>query len=380
MKKNGKSIKISIESLSKRELENGLSFDAISDLTCNFSNFNLDITESFKKSVITFSKNVFLPITTFCKNNCTYCNFKNEDEHAKHAFLDIDNISSIMDQAKSTKTKEVLITCGQSPHVYSYIKKRLSELNFSKIEEYIEFIAKYIYEKYGIFSHINCGICDFDDLKRLKGCSLSVGLMLETTSKKLMKTVHKSSEDKNPKKRIEFLENAGKLKIPTTTGILIGIGETWHDRIKSLFALKELNERYANIQECILQNYVNGGNSNVSINELKSIVILSNLIMPKVHIQIPPNITKDYMDFLDLGISDFGGISDVSDDYINPDYKWPGIDELKTNLGQKNIILKERLAVYPEFIRKDFINPTYFQRVKDITDDAGYVRSEFSCI
>ncbi len=379
MKKNGKSIKINIESLSKYEKKFGISYDTLSDLTANFSNFNLELEGDFSNKVITFSKNVFLPISTFCKNRCTYCNFRDNEKDSKYSFLEKNDLDPILSSAKLTKTKEALITCGQSPDTYEFIQNRLCSLGYSSMVGYISDICKYIYDIYGLFPHLNLGVISSDEIKTLRDTLISIGLMLETSNSNLSYKIHKNSKEKNPKTRLKFLEKCAKLNIPTTTGILLGVGETNLDRTDSLFALRKIQRKYGSIQEIILQKCILSSTSQISFRELKTVLILAKLILPDVSLQIPPNITPSYLDLLPYGIDDFGGISDVTSDYINPKFSWPNLIELKNELSIRGYLLKERLGVYPQFIQKKYIG-NFFQKVQNIVDYEGYVRSEFSCI
>lgn len=371
-------MEISLESLSGRDLKYGLSYDEISEITNEFSNCICSSDTSFKKETITFSKNVFLPISTYCRDNCTYCNFKSNDP----SLIDPASLDTLLSFAKKTKTKEALLVSGQSPEAHPSIKEELQKRGYQSMADYICSVADYIYSTYEMFSHLNVGLCSSSELSKFKEHIASLGLMLESTSYALLNSVHRDSPNKDPKKRIEFLESVGSFKIPTTTGLLLGIGETWKDRIESLFAIQKIHAKYTTIQEIIIQPYIAKGNvcPSISFSDLASTILLSELIVPTIPIQVPPNITPNFYELLKYGISDLGGISDVTDDYIIPTHPFPSISELKKRITKKGYAFKERLCVYPSYITKDYLSPSLYKAIIDITDENGYVRAEYGCI
>ncbi len=236
----------------------------------------------------------------------------------------------------------------------------------------------------GLFPHTNAGNLTIDEMKELQKTNVSMGLMLENISERLTQKgmPHYLAASKRPKARLEVLENSGKLKIPMTTGILVGIGETPEEIIESIFAIKKLHEKYGNIQEVILQNFQPKQDTMMSDfpsaeeNYFKIIVSISRIIMPEMNIQIPPNLSpKSYQSFLSVGINDWGGISPLTPDYVNPEFSWPEIKKIEENSKNVGFDLKCRFPIYPEFF--SFISKELRDKMSFIEDEEGLVREEY---
>ncbi|UMZ73683.1 7,8-didemethyl-8-hydroxy-5-deazariboflavin synthase subunit CofG [Natranaerofaba carboxydovora] len=298
---------------------------------------------------ITFSKNVFLPLTTACSDTCYYCNFK--DDIRKANIMDFKEAKRILQKAKKADCKEVLITFGSKPHsVYGFKEKLRQKTGYESIYELLLDICKEAL-KIGLLPHSNPGLIDKDTLGAIARYNASMGLMLETTAEV---SAHKYSPTKSPQKRLKFIENAGKLKIPFTTGLLIGIGEREKDRRDSLLAIKKLHMKYAHIQEVIIQPIKSEKMPPVKYETIKQTVHIARQILPEeIKIQVPPNLEK-IKDLLDCGVRDLGGISPITYDYINPDFAWPAIKSLEKELAPNK--LKERLAVYPRYINQKWVS------------------------
>jgi len=272
---------------------------------------------------------------------------------------------------------------GENPDYFSLVQDKLRKREFKNYINYVEKVCK-LSLKMKILPHLNIGALSYEELKQLKAFTASMGLMLESTNPKLSEkgNVHEFSPGKIPSIRIKHIENAGKLKIPFTTGILIGIGEDIEDRIRDLILINNLNKKYNHIQEVIIQNFTEKENipykprKRIKVNDLLKIIGIARIIFKNdISIQIPPNLTERYIEkFLDLGIDDLGGISPFSIDYINPEKDWPNIDYLRSQLEKAGYFLRERLPVYDKFLDKpDFIMKEVLDIIKEIYNSSKFI-------
>ncbi|MFX1419084.1 MAG: 7,8-didemethyl-8-hydroxy-5-deazariboflavin synthase subunit CofG [Promethearchaeota archaeon] len=319
-----------------------------------------------KKKVITYSKNFTLSLSNYCVNQCGYCfyNFKIPKLNGENNVILISDghMTSLIQKALQSNCKEALIMSGERPGSFLEVQKELEKWNCLDFIEFVKDICTYLLDL-KILPHINLGFLTYDEMKSLKNYNASMGLMLESTSMKLFERggVHEKSPGKLPKKRVEHIKNAGKLKIPFTTGLLLGIGETIEDIIGDLFLIKEINKEYGHIQEVIIQNFVNKENipykpkKPISIEEMLKVVGFACIIFEnEIAIQVPPNLIAGFeREFIDMGIDDFGGISPFDIDYINPENHWPHINDLYKICKEKGYILKERLPIYGKFMSKE---------------------------
>ncbi|WP_431062555.1 7,8-didemethyl-8-hydroxy-5-deazariboflavin synthase subunit CofG [Methanobacterium sp.] len=322
---------------------------------------------------ITYSKNVFLPLTNICRNECGYCTFKKTpgDETAR-ILMNYNEIFDILNKADEYKCKEALFTFGERPEETEDVKIALGKLGYNSMVEYLYFICDETLKNTGLLPHSNPGIIKKKELKLLKEVNASMGLMLETTSKRLMETiVHEKSPGKDPDLRIKTIEDAGKLKIPFTTGLLIGIGETIEERAESLLEIKRLNDKYGHIQEIIIQNFKPKHGIPMetwpepSIIEMMKMVAVTKLLFPDIGVQIPPNLNKETAQvFLLAGADDWGGVSPLTQDYVNPEAPWPELDDLKNKTEEMGLYLDERLPVYPNFINSEFLSDKLMDKIK----------------
>ena len=334
----------------------------------------MDIIKDIKKfkttKEITYSRNVFLPLTHACKNNCGYCTFRKDINNMDNYVLTKENVLKTVNQAKNTNCTEVLFAFGEAADEYDEVKSQLEHWGYDSMVDYVYNLSDTILNEYELLPHTNMGLISNKDLKLLSTVNASMGLMLETTNKKLLKTiVHKDSPGKNPTKRLNFIKNAGKQNIPFTTGLLIGIGEKLSDRVDSLFEIRKLHNQYSHIQEIIIQNFKAKQDIPMkdypepSTKELLKTTILAKLMFPDVSIQIPPNLNKNIKPFfIFCGADDVGGISPVTKDYINPSNTWPQIKELGLELNRIGYKLKERLPVYDKFINKKFLKEEVYKK------------------
>ena len=343
-----------------------------------------NLRKKFKENSVTFSKKAFFNIVNLCKDTCSYCTYKAEPGEAKLSLMSKQQIIELLQLAKKYRCVEALFVTGEQPEKkYEEAREWLKNNGFKSTTEYLIHASEIALEQ-GLFPHTNAGNLDFEDMKELKKTNVSMGVMLENVSERLSEKgmPHYLAVSKRPKARLEILENSGKLGIPMTTGILVGIGETMEEIIDSLFAIKQLNQKYANIQEVILQNFQPKPDTFMknepSADEqyFKTVVALSRIIMPQMNIQIPPNLSpKSYQSFLTVGINDWGGISPLTPDFVNPEFSWPEINKVDENSKKAGFNLKCRFPTYPEFF--SFISKELRDKMTIIEDKDGYVKEEY---
>jgi 7,8-didemethyl-8-hydroxy-5-deazariboflavin synthase len=340
--------------------------------------------EKFKKNSVTFSKKAFFNIVNLCKDTCSYCTYKAEPGEEKISLMSKQEIKQLLSLAKKFRCVEALFVTGEQPEQrYQEARDWLKTNGFKSTAEYLIHASELAVEM-GLFPHTNAGNLNKEDMKELQKSNVSMGIMLENISERLTKKgmPHYLAASKKPKARLEVLENAGRLGIPMTTGILIGIGETPTEIIDSILAIRELQEKYGNIQEVIVQNFqpkqdtVMNGFPPTDEKYFKRIVALTRIIIPKMNIQIPPNLSPNsYHSFLTVGINDWGGISPLTPDYVNPEFSWPEIKKVEQNSKNAGFELKCRFPVYPEFF--SFIGKELRSKMKSIEDEEGLVREEY---
>ncbi|NHI91869.1 MAG: 7,8-didemethyl-8-hydroxy-5-deazariboflavin synthase subunit CofG [Candidatus Lokiarchaeota archaeon] len=365
--------KIFVEKLVKKfknnnqfEIEELNNINEISNKNLNLlSNFIFQFTRNSFKN-ITFSKNIFIPITHLCRNQCSYCGFREEPSKNGQILMKIPKIKKLLEKAKKFDCKEILLTFGEKPEEkYPELHEELIKMGYNSLHEYHLKICNMALEM-GLLPHSNPGLLTIKELENLKEVNSSMGLMLESSSKRLCEKggPHENSPSKIPEKRLEMIEHAGNLKIPFTTGILIGIGEIFPERVASLIEIKKLHEKYGHIQEIIIQNFLPKEGTKmenmkpIPIEQLIRTIITARLIFrDSMSIQVPPNLTLYNLDeILQVGINDLGGISPITLDEINPEMRWPSEEELKKICQRNRLKLKARLPVYPQFINSEFVS------------------------
>lgn len=343
-----------------------------------------NLRKKFKKETVTFSKKAFFNIVNLCKDTCTYCTYKAEPKDAKLSLMSKQQILELLQLAKKYKCVEALFVTGEKPEQkYPEAREWLKKNGFKSTVEYLIHASELALEL-GLFPHTNAGNLNFEEMKELKKTNVSMGIMLENVSDRLTERgmPHYLAASKRPKTRLSILENSGKLKIPMTTGILVGIGETIEEVIDSIFAIKQLHQKYGNIQEVILQNFqpkqdtIMKNNPSADENYFKTIVALSRIIMPEMNIQIPPNLSpKSYQSFLSIGINDWGGISPLTPDFVNPEFSWPEISKVDEDSKNAGFDLKCRFPIYPEFF--SFISKELREKMAVIENSEGLVKEEY---
>ncbi len=343
-----------------------------------------DLRKKFKKDTVTFSKKAFFNIVNLCKDTCSYCTYKAEPGEAKLSLMSKQQIIELLQLAKKYRCVEALFVTGEQPEQkYQEARDWLKENGFKSTAEYLVHASELALES-GLFPHTNAGNLSFEEMKELKKTNVSMGIMLENVSERLTERgmPHYLAASKRPKARLEVLENSGKLRIPMTTGILVGIGETIEEIIDSILAIKQLHQKYGNIQEVILQNFqpksdtIMKDSPSANENYFKTIVALSRIIMPEMNIQIPPNLSpKSYQSFLSVGINDWGGISPLTPDFVNPEFSWPEINKVEENSKNAGFELKCRFPIYPEFF--SFVSKELREKMAVIESEEGLVKEEY---
>lgn len=321
--------------------------------------------------VVTYSKNVFIPLTRNCRNRCDYCGFRREEIDIMSA----KEVRSVLSAAKGAK--EALFTFGERPdEAYPEFRKALNEMGYKTMLEYILEMNRIALDM-GFLPHTNAGILSKEEMRKLKPYNASMGLMLEQA---VELECHANSPGKKPEVRIKMIRDAGKLQIPFTTGILIGIGERREDRFYSLEVIADIHENYGHIQEVIIQNFKPKkgtpmeNRSPPTAEEMLDAVKAARDILPEdVAVQVPPNLVEDIYPFIKAGANDVGGISSVTHDYINPESPWPELERLEKAL-RGEFILKERLPIYPRFVKLKWYAEAIEPLIEKYSDADGYAR------
>jgi 7,8-didemethyl-8-hydroxy-5-deazariboflavin synthase CofG subunit len=319
--------------------------------------------DQHKGRVVTFSPKVFVPLTNLCRDFCGYCTFRKAPDESGAKTMTIEEVLGVVNQGKLLGCTEVLFSLGDKPEaIYPEMKQFLVERGHQRTLDYLFEACRAVLDETGLLPHSNPGVMGRGDLQRLKAVNPSMGLMLESVSERLLLAggAHDNAPDKKPAVRLRTLELAGRLRLPFTTGILIGIGENWEERIDSLLTIRELHARYGHIQEVIVQNFrakpkiPMRSHPDATRDDMLKTIALSRLILGgDMNIQAPPNLTPDgYELYLEAGINDWGGVSPLTPDFINPEAPWPTLQLLQEKSAQAGFELRARLPIYPEFIHQ----------------------------
>ena len=338
-------------------------------------------------NVVTYSKKVFFPLTHLCRDVCHYCTFAQTPKFIEQAYIPLEQVLKEAEQAKSQGCKEALFTLGEKPELrYSTARKALDDMGFASTVEYVAHVAGAVFNATGILPHINAGNLTAQELTLLKPVSASMGIMLESASTRLCEKgmPHYGSPDKDPATRLETLRLAGKANIPFTTGILIGIGETRIERVESLLAIRHIQDEFGHIQEIIVQNFRAKPNTLMAnapepdLDELLWTIAMARLIFgSEMSIQAPPNLSPGVLEkIVDAGINDWGGVSPVTPDFVNPEAPWPNLEHLRKETLIAGKYLHERLTIYPEYIRQadKYLHNNLLSTVLSHVDAQGLVR------
>lgn len=338
---------------------------------------------------ISYSRKVFIPLTRLCRDSCAYCTFATTPGDVAALFLSPDDVLTIAHEGKRAGCREALFTLGDKPELrYAAARAALAELGYASTVDYLAAMCRLVREETGLLPHVNAGVMPEEDIARLRNVSVSQGIMLETVSDRLSARggPHYGSPDKVPAARLAMIAAAGRQHVPFTSGILIGIGETRRERIASLFALRDLHEQHGHLQEIIIQNFRAKPDTRMAaaaepdFDELLWTAAVARLIFgAAMNIQVPPNLSyARYPELLDAGINDWGGVSPVTPDHVNPEAPWPQLDQLARETAARGFVLVERLAIYPDFVRapERWVDPALHGAVLRHIDATGFARPD----
>jgi radical SAM domain protein, CofH subfamily len=315
-----------------------------------------------RPGVVTYSKNVFIPLTRLCRDRCHYCTFATVPHRLPAAYLEREEVIEIARQGAAVGCKEALFTLGDRPEDrWPQAREWLEERGYSSTVDYVRACAIAVLEETGLLPHLNPGVLSWEELTRLKPVAASMGMMLETTSERLWAEKggpHYGSPDKEPAVRLRAITDAGRVGVPYTTGILIGIGETRTERAESIFAIRRAARAHGHIQEVIVQNFrakpdtAMANDPDADLEDLAATIAVTRLVMgPKMRIQAPPNLVgEEYALMLRAGIDDWGGVSPITPDHVSPEMPWPAIEELAARTAAAGFTLRERLTAYPPYV------------------------------
>jgi FO synthase len=338
--------------------------------------------EAGRPGVVTYSKKVFIPLTRLCRDRCHYCTFATVPHKLPAAFLERDEVLAIAREGAAQGCKEALFTLGDRPEErWPAARQWLDERGYDSTLDYVRACAIAVLEETGLLPHLNPGVLSWAELQRLKPVAPSMGMMLETTATRLWSEpggAHYGSPDKEPAVRLRVLDDAGRVGVPFTTGILIGIGETRAERADAIFAMRRTSREFGHIQEVIIQNFrakpdtAMRGMPDAELRELAATVAVARVILgPRARIQAPPNlIDAEFTLLLRAGIDDWGGVSPVTPDHVNPERPWPQIELLRQMSKEAGFELRERLTIYPEYVRRGegWLDPRLAAHVAALAD------------
>jgi FO synthase len=341
--------------------------------------------DRFKLGAITYSRKVFLPLTNLCRDYCGYCTFRRDAGDAGAHTMTPEEVLKVARAGQKLGCTEALFSLGDKPELlFPEMRETLRHLGYKSTLHYLEAMCELVLRETSLLPHPNPGLLSGEWIARLAAVSPSMGLMLETTNAALLArgAAHDNAPDKAPAKRLRTIEQAGKQNVPFTTGLLIGIGESLEDRVDTLLAIRDLHERYGHIQEVIVQNFrvkpaiPMAHWAEPSRGEMLRAVAVARLLLPGVNIQAPPNLSAPYYeDLVDAGINDWGGISPLTPDFINPEKPWPHLEQLRLRTEAKGFVLQQRLPVYPEFISAVTAKSGLLsEKLRASTDDSGLAR------
>ena len=338
--------------------------------------------------LVSYSRKVFIPLTELCRDVCHYCTFAKAPKRVTSPYLNPEQVLEIARAGQAAGCKEALFTLGDKPELrYEVARNALAEMGYSTTLEYLRDMAELVLRETSLLPHLNPGIMSPEELEMLRGVSISMGIMLETASRRLSERdgCHFGSPDKDPSVRLETIRNAGRAKIPFTSGILIGIGETRIERIESLLALRGLHQEYGHIQEVIIQNFRAKPDTKMAdapepdLEDLQWTTAVARIIFgAEMSLQAPPNLSGGGGGLIAAGISDWGGVSPVTPDHVNPEAPWPHIDQLAQDTASCGKILVERLGVYPAYAHQNaaWLDKSLRKPVLDLIDADGLVRTD----
>src|SRR3989475_10563170 len=341
-------------------------------------------------NLVTYSPKVFIPLTKLCRDVCHYCTFARPPIEGRRAYLSLDEVLDIARAGAAAGCREGLFTLGDKPELrYRLARDELAAMGHATTVEYLTAAARAVLEQTGLLPHIDPGILSGDEIDHLRDVAPSLGIMLESTSPRLCEPgmPHHGSPDKDPAVRLAMLEEGGRRRVPFTTGLLIGIGETWQDRAETLLAIAASHERWGHVQEVIVQNFRAKPGTPMhdhpepSTAEMLGTVALARLILgPDMSVQAPPNLAGSpdaLAGYLGAGINDWGGVSPVTIDHVNPEAPWPEIERLRAVTESSGFLLVPRLTIYPGYVHDPaWVSKPVRPHVLALADGAGLAREE----
>ena len=341
------------------------------------------------RNLISYSRKVFIPLTHLCRDVCHYCTFAQTPRHIPQPYMDVEQVLELCRQGADMGCQEALFTLGEKPELrYATARRALAEMGFSSTLDYVREVASRVLQETGLLPHINAGCMDAQEIAALRTVSASMGIMLESASPRLCEKgmPHYGSPDKNPEVRLQTLELAGQAAVPFTSGILIGIGETRRERIESLLALREIHWRHGHLQEVIVQNFrakpgtLMAGAPEPDLDDLLWTIAIARLIFgPQMNIQAPPNLSPGVLpQLIAAGINDWGGVSPLTPDHVNPEAPWPHLDQLSRETAAAGKFLEQRLTIYPDYAvaGKTWLDAAVRPAVLRHMDSAGFARRD----
>ena len=338
---------------------------------------------------VTYSRKVFLPLTNLCRDRCAYCTFvKGPGQRGAHTMTP-DEVLSVAHRGAELGCKEALLSLGDHPEWrHPEMAVALRDLGYDSTPAYVAAMSKLVLEETGLLPHTNCGLLSREEMEPIAAWNASMGIMLESVSPRLFEKggPHYGTASKRPEQRIATLETAGELGVAMTSGILIGIGETPEDRVDSLLALRDVHDRHGNIQEIIVQNFrakpatrMRGAAEPSTVDMLRTLATARLVMGPGMNIQAPPNLNADgFQSYLLTGMNDWGGVSPLTRDFINPEAAWPQTERLRALTAEAGFELRERVALYPEYVTSGGwqTSPQVGARLAQLTDAQGFVKQE----
>jgi 7,8-didemethyl-8-hydroxy-5-deazariboflavin synthase len=341
---------------------------------------------------VTYSRKVFINLINLCKDSCSYCTYKKEPTNSQAVMLSPSQAITIAKLGEKARCTEALIVTGERPEVkYKEAKLWLRLLGHRNLTELLADLSDKILSQTGMLPHTNAGSLTKKEMSMLQSTNVSLGMMLESSSERLVDKgkAHEKAPSKNPKVRIKSLISAGELNFPITTGLLIGIDETFDEIVDSLLLINNINKQFGHIQEVIIQNFLPKKGTVMEFAKSPSYsyflrcITAARIILEDISLQVPPNLSPDiYSNYLDSGINDWGGISPITPDHVNPESPWPTIDKVSKVTRDKGFALRARLPVYPKYIidpalSKKFVHKSLKDYIEPLRDKYGLIREEF---
>ncbi len=344
------------------------------------------VKERHHPGVVTYSRKVFLPLTNLCRDYCGYCTFRRDPGEAGAHTMTPDEVLAVAKEGEKLGCTEALFSLGDKPEMlFPEMRETLRHLGYRSTLHYLEAMCELVLRETRLLPHANPGLLSYQWIQRLRVTNPSLGLMLESTSEALLQhgAAHDNAPDKLPALRLKTIADAGRLGVPFTTGILIGIGETLRDRVDSLLAIKRMHDEYGHIQEVIIQNF--RAKPRIAMaswpepdnGDMLRTIAVARLLLREINIQAPPNLTEHgYERLLQGGINDWGGVSPLTPDYINPEAPWPHVADLECRTNAAGQRLQQRLPVYPEFVPALLRRGGLLaERIAELSDSVGYARA-----